>query len=315
VSLAAVPVESYRHEAWLYAGEDQLVAGLTGFVRDGLAAGEPALVVLAAHKLDKLRESLGSEAAHVQFADMVEVGANPGRIISAWHEFVEGSGGPRLRGVGEPIWAARTGAELVECQRHEALLNLAFDPSRAWWLVCPYDTSTLDPAVIAEATRTHPWVDDGRVSAPSPTYVDPASSPHVAPLPAPPRTALRLPFAADSLGAVRSLAARCAARAGMGSAQVADLAMAVHEVAENSLVHGGGQGTLRVWQEGETVLCEVRDAGCIADPLAGRLHPGSGIEGARGLWLANALCDLVQLRTSVAGTTVRLHMRRRPIAG
>ena len=30
----------------------------------------------------------------------------------------------------------------------------------------------------------------------------------------------------------------------------------------------------------------------------------------RGLWLANQLCDLVQIRTLPAGTVVRLHMNR-----
>ena len=29
----------------------------------------------------------------------------------------------------------------------------------------------------------------------------------------------------------------------------------------------------------------------------------------RGLWLANQLCNLVQIRSSPEGTTVRLHMR------
>ncbi|HYJ77750.1 MAG TPA: sensor histidine kinase, partial [Actinomycetes bacterium] len=31
--------------------------------------------------------------------------------------------------------------------------------------------------------------------------------------------------------------------------------------------------------------------------------------GGRGLWLANQLCNLVQIRSGAAGTTVRLHAR------
>jgi anti-sigma regulatory factor (Ser/Thr protein kinase) len=31
--------------------------------------------------------------------------------------------------------------------------------------------------------------------------------------------------------------------------------------------------------------------------------------GGYGLWLANQVCDLVQVRSSPAGTTVRLHVR------
>jgi hypothetical protein len=35
-----------------------------------------------------------------------------------------------------------------------------------------------------------------------------------------------------------------------------------------------------------------------------------GVGGSAGLWLANQLCDLVQIRSFAAGTVVRLHMRR-----
>jgi anti-sigma regulatory factor (Ser/Thr protein kinase) len=37
--------------------------------------------------------------------------------------------------------------------------------------------------------------------------------------------------------------------------------------------------------------------------------PEPGQLGGRGLWLANQLCDLVQIRCSPAGATVRLRMR------
>ena len=62
-----------------------------------------------------------------------------------------------LRGIGEPIWADRSPAELVECQRHEALLNLAFAGTDGFRLLCPYDAARLDRDVIEEAERTHPW--------------------------------------------------------------------------------------------------------------------------------------------------------------
>ena len=73
---------------------------------------------------------------------MAHVGHNPARIIPAWHEFVAQHAAPgvRLRGIGEPIFPERSADELVECQRHESLLNLAFADADAFWLVCPYDT-------------------------------------------------------------------------------------------------------------------------------------------------------------------------------
>src|SRR5438132_6772395 len=129
---------AFRHEALLYAGQAEFVDGTTAFIRDALASEEPVLVVVDAAKIDLLREELGRDADDdtVCFADMAEVGRNPARIIPAWREFVAhraGEGGA-VRGIGEPIWAGRTPAELVECQRHEALLNLAFAGTPAWWL-------------------------------------------------------------------------------------------------------------------------------------------------------------------------------------
>ena len=51
----------------------------------------------------------------------------------------------------EPIWPQRTPDEVVECGRHEALLNLALPPTTPLWLMCPYDITALPRAVIDEA--------------------------------------------------------------------------------------------------------------------------------------------------------------------
>ena len=64
--------------------------------------------------------------------------------------------GRPARGIGEPIWPGRRPEEILECQLHEALLNLAVDPELPFWLVCPYDSEHLDSEVIAEAGRSHP---------------------------------------------------------------------------------------------------------------------------------------------------------------
>jgi hypothetical protein len=53
----------------------------------------------------------------------------------------------------------------------------------------------------------------------------------------------------------------------------------------------------------------VRDGGRITRALAGRERPERGQVGGYGLWLANQLCDLVQVRAFAAGGAVRLHVR------
>ena len=73
--------------------------------------------------------------------------------------------------------------------------------------------------------------------------------------------------------------------------------------------HGGGLGRVLLWQEPGELLCEVRDEGRITAPLVGRERPRPGQVGGYGLWLANQVCDLVQVRAYAAGGVVRLHMR------
>ncbi|HEY7074293.1 MAG TPA: ATP-binding protein, partial [Solirubrobacteraceae bacterium] len=88
-----------------------------------------------------------------------------------------------------------------------------------------------------------------------------------------------------------------------------DLLLAVTEAASNSIRHGGGHGVLRVWREPDALICEMRDAGRLDEPLAGRLPPPHAHGGGYGLWLVNQVCDLVQLRSFAGGSVVRMHMR------
>src|SRR3977135_3845480 len=67
-----------------------------------------------------------------------------------------GPAGRRGGGGGEPIGADRSPAELVECQRHEALLNLAFADGSMMRLLCPYDTDEIDSTVIPQAHCNRP---------------------------------------------------------------------------------------------------------------------------------------------------------------
>lgn len=316
-SAAATSRAGFRHEALLYAGEDGFLAGTVPFLREGVALGEPALVVVAPRRIARLREALGTDARHVHFEDMTTVGANPARIIPAWSDFFErmdGAGRP-LRGIGEPIWAERSAAELVECHRHEALLNLAFADAPAFRLLCPYDTTTLDAAAVAEARRTHPLLVDARGAWESAAFggVAAAAAPCAAPLAPAPDEAEELPVDAGGLATMRAAVTRHGVCAGLLPERIEDLVVAVNELATNSVRHGGGRGTLRVWEaadEAGGLVCEVRDGGTLDLPLAGRRRPATGEVGNYGLWLVNQLCDLVEQRTPPGGgNVVRVTMR------
>ncbi|MEO8477647.1 MAG: sensor histidine kinase [Actinomycetota bacterium] len=300
-----------RHEALFYDGDDGFVEHTGAFVREGLSLDEVILIVVAAAKADLLRDKLGEDARLVRFADMAEVGRNPARIIPAWSAFraEQVEAGRGFRGVGEPIWVGRAADELVECERHEALLNLAFVDGPVWKLACPYDVSALAPEVVREAERNHPVVVEDGVGRGSPAFARPDPSvPFDLPLPEPPGPAPVLIFGRDSLDQVREEVRREAVAAGLDAVRTADLVLAASEVASNSVRHGGGRGTVRVWRADDAVRCEIRDAGVIADPLAGRMIPTSEQTSGFGLWLVNQLCDLVQVRTSPGGSIVRMHM-------
>ncbi len=306
---AAAPT-AFRHEALVYEGDDEFVRDTAAFIRDGLLRGEPALVVVSREKIDRLRVALGERASDVEFADMADVGQNPARIIPAWRDFVDRNPGSPLRGIGQPIWAERVGEELVECQVHESLLNVAFADVPSFWLLCPYDAARLRPAVIDEARRSHPFVRRETSSEPSGTYESIGAELLSQPLPAPAAGAREVAFDAGSLAWVRALVRREGARWGLTVARIADLVQAVNEVATNSVRHGGGRGMVRLWREAESVICEVWDTGRYTNPLADRERPGRDPARGRGLWLANHLCDLVQVRSAQdAGCTVRLRMR------
>ncbi|HET7421818.1 MAG TPA: sensor histidine kinase [Candidatus Dormibacteraeota bacterium] len=311
--MSAASADRFRHEALMYGSREEFLAGTLPFIRDGVRSGEPVLVVESPEKIGMLRAALGDDASAVIFADMAEVGANPARIIPAWQDFVSqhGAGAKRLRGIGEPIWLGRSADELAECQRHESLLNVAFASGRPWWLLCPYDTSQLAADVIDEARRSHEFVCVEGTAGVSDGFrgVDACGAGFDAALPEPPDRTPWIVFDADRLIALRRAVSRFAYATGLSAGRATELATAVNEVATNSVVHGGGKGTLRMWKDGGTLLCEVSDGGRYDRPLADRERPLADASGPGGLWLANQLCDLVQIRSHDQGTVVRLHVR------
>ena len=281
------------------------------FLREGLGNDEDMYVVLDVHKIDVLRRELGRAADRIVFGDMAQVGANPARIISAWKDFVEHRRPDApIRGIGEPVWASRTPAELVECQRHEALLNIAFDTTEEFRLLRPYDAATLDDAVLAEARSTHPIIVEADATHSSPTFgtsrlsgrrfddplTEPADIPHV------------LVFTGMQIQAVRAFARDVAAGYGLAAERTTDLVLALNEIATNSIRYGGGAGVLRMWADHGSLISEVVDSGVIDEPLLGRVRPKLDQEGGHGVWLATQLCDLIQIRSYPTGSTVRLHM-------
>ena len=292
-------LSGYRHEALLYSGMAEFLTGTTSFIRRAVNAGDPILVLVNSSKIGMLRNELGAGARKVSFADMGEVGSNPGRIIAAWRDFVQAhAGASQLYGIGEPVDPGRSPAELAECQLHEALLNVAFDVSTPFWLLCPYDLEALAADVIDEAHRTHPYVGPGQNrQARSSFRPINLADPFARPLPPRPADSAYLAIQPGGLGKVRTFVADLARRAGLSLKSATAIVQAV----------SGGEGELHAWTDDQSLVCEMSDHGHITSPLAGRLPPSPDTAPGAGLWLANQLCDLVQIYSSPGRTAIRLH--------
>jgi anti-sigma regulatory factor (Ser/Thr protein kinase) len=306
----ATPADTgFHHLALLYRSSQEYLATLVKFVQAGLALAEPVLVAVPGPSGDLLREQLARADGQLVFAEMETLGLNPARIIPAVSAFVDAHPGRPVRYVGEPAWPSRSADELRETARHEALINRAFAGAPVT-ILCPYDATSLPSSVIGDARRTHPVLLRRGSSQPSREYPGPDDLPPGcdAPLPEPPSRAAMIRYV-TSLRAIRDLVARHAMQAGLTAARTADLVLAVSEIAANTLRYTRTGGTLHVWRTPDSLICQLSDQGRITDPLAGRRRPALDVLGGQGLWVVNQVCDLVELRSGRAGTTVRLRMR------
>jgi anti-sigma regulatory factor (Ser/Thr protein kinase) len=298
---------AFHHEAVLYAGDDAFVAVVEPFVRAGLEADERVVVVVRGEKIAPVRDALGRDAGEVQFADMREVGRNPARLLQAWNDILAVlPAGAAVRGVGEPVYAGRSAPEIAECHAHESVINAAL-AQHALTVICPYDTAALEPTVIDEVRRTHPLVSRDAPAEPSAQYTPPERW-RPGPLAPPPAGIERHAFDVTSMHRVRRLIADAAAALGFREQRSDDAIIAVNEAMTNSVIHGGGRGTIACWSEGSTLVCEVHDLGHVDDPYVGRHRPPSAQTAGHGLWIVNQLCDLAQLRSDETGTTLRMRI-------
>lgn len=306
---APTTTEGFVHPALFYRGEQEYLDGTVPFIRDGLKTGQPVAVAVPGPNVALLKESLGQDAAAVHFLDMTEAGRNPGRIIpNVLRAFADAHPQTRVRIIGEPIWPGRSSLEYPACVQHEALINPAFR-GRDVTILCPYDADRLDEKVLTDAYATHPVVVSGSREQPSTSYApwQVVAQYNQPLLPAPPVAESRM-FGVHELSAVRHFAVGRAAQLGLSGVRLDDLALAVAELTTNSVMHGGGSGSLRIWAEDSQVVCEVRDRGHLSDPLAGRRPVLRDQRGGRGLLLVHTVADLVRMHTDPEGTAIRFYM-------
>jgi anti-sigma regulatory factor (Ser/Thr protein kinase) len=294
----------YRHQALPYHGHDEFLSCCVALADAAREDDERVLFLVAAGKLDGLRDRLGV-GADVRYVATDEHARNPALLTTLLDDF-RAADDRRCVGVNEPAVPGRSPAAQQEARFGESVLNSHRLDSWDMSVVCLYDVVDVDADALECMRQTHPEV---RGAPTNPDYRPGLAARWFASPLDDPREPGREVGRAD-LAATRGLVREHAERGGLDADRREDFVLAANEIVTNSLLHGGGSCRLTLWADDHSVLCEVRDAGHITDPLVGRLAPSPGVPSGRGLWLANHLCDLVQIRSSPAGTTVRLRVDR-----
>lgn len=136
-----------------------------------------------------------------------------------------------------------------------------------------------------------------------------------------PRMLTERTFRRDDVPAVRRFAEAFGARAGIGSARLADFVLAVSEAAACATRWGPCTARVRLWMSGSRACCEARgDATVLHQAAPGRAWqsiPPQGTawpDGPRGeedalrRWVLKQVCDYVSVASGPGGVWVFLSM-------
>jgi serine/threonine-protein kinase RsbW len=112
-------------------------------------------------------------------------------------------------------------------------------------------------------------------------------------------------FTAEEITDLRHDLRHHAETAGLTGDALDDFVAAVNELVTNAVRHGGGQGSLRLTRDSETLIADVSDRG---EGFAGRLPapaaPPADVPGGRGILLARRLTDTLMISDGPDGVTV-----------
>jgi anti-sigma regulatory factor (Ser/Thr protein kinase) len=303
----------FCHDALLFDSPDDLVEAALPFLRDGLDAGDSAVIATSARTAEVLCEALdGDQRVHVLSRGEVYA-PRTATAITTFRQLSErrpAGDGAHVRVVGE-IDYGRTPRDWLEWQRYEAVINEAL-ADRPLWGLCVFDTQRLPEPILDSATRTHQRLVTRQSWAANPRFTDPAEYVRGLPVAAEPLEAtpprLSAPEVSDFIGLRHTVATELA---GVDAPRdlVDDFLLAVDEMTSNAVRHGRPPVSLRLWTAADRIVCTIADGGPgWDDPFAG-YGPAHGADlsrGGMGLWLARQLCDHVDITQDAEGTRVRL---------
>jgi anti-sigma regulatory factor (Ser/Thr protein kinase) len=294
-----------RHNALVYESQDEYLALAVPFLKEGLEAGEGAIVGHTKPGLATMREALGPDAAHVTFVDVSSAYTRPARTLASYHAVCveQLRKTPTLRAMAD-VQFGPDPAEWDLWTGYEAVFNDSFAHLPAW-VICSYNANGTPDPIIEGVWQTHPKVVDGEGWSTSDRYEDPDDLlRRITPTPEPLPELRSIPFGHD-VEELREELARELLAEGVPSSQVLDMLLAATEIATNAEEHGGGVNDVRVGRAQGRFVCEIVDRGDgFDDPTAGYLAPRPGV--GDGLWVARQLTWGLEFFRSPAGFTARL---------
>jgi anti-sigma regulatory factor (Ser/Thr protein kinase) len=299
------PRSALRHNALVYESQDEYLARAVPFLEEGVEAGEGAIVAHTKPGLAMMREALGDHAAGVTFVDVSAAYTRPARTLAAYHEVYaeQLARTPTLRAVAD-VQFGPDPAEWDLWTGYEAVFNRSFGHLPAW-VLCSYDANGTPDPIIEGVWQTHPEVVDGDTCRTNDRYEDPDRL--LRRIAAPPSrlSGLRsIPFGRSTEELRERLAPELTAER-VSAAHSLDALLAVSEVADNAIAHGGGIRDVRIGRARGRLVCEIVDGGGgFDDPTAGYLAPRDGV--GTGLWVARQLTWRIDFFQSPAGFTARI---------
>jgi anti-sigma regulatory factor (Ser/Thr protein kinase) len=305
----------FCHDALLFDSPAELVDIAVPFLREGLAAGDGAVIATSPRTAEVLCDALDGDP-RVQVLPRGDVYVpRTATAITAFRQLSEHRirEGGHVRVIGQ-IDYGPTGRDWLEWQRYEAVINEALAGWPLWGL-CVFDTQHLPEPILDSAVRTHQRLVAGDGWADNPRYTEPADYVRALPIAAeplessPPR--LWAPDVADFIGLRHAVAAELAT-VDAPRDLVEDFLLAVDEMTSNAVRHGLPPVDLRLWIGSDRIVCVVGDGGPgWDDPFAGYgpAHGDDLSRGGMGLWLARQLCDHVDIQYDGSGVRVRLTVR------
>jgi anti-sigma regulatory factor (Ser/Thr protein kinase) len=293
-----------RHNAFVYESDDEYLGRTAEFLKEGLEAGEGAIVGNTRNGLAMMRDALGPDAERVAFFDVTSTYTRPARTVATYYGvFAEQlRKAPSVRAVAN-VQFGPTRADWDEWTGYEAITNLAYSHLPVW-VLCTYNANGLPDPILDAVWRTHPEVLSGDWQA-SDHFEDPSSlvrdvTPEPEPLPE-----LQSFSVGDDLEVFRERLARELVAEQVPDARALDMLVAATEVAANAVRHGSGIEEVRVGRADGRFVCEVIDRGDgFDDPVAGYLAPREGT--GSGLWVARQLAWRVEFFRSPEGFTSRI---------